>query len=37
MADMITFMMAWGAENGIVFHEPENPAEKRAREAGDAA
>ena len=37
MSDLFEFMQAWGAENGIVFSEPENPAEKRAREAGQAA
>ena len=30
MRDMIEFMLAWGAENGVIFHEPPNPAEVRA-------
>jgi hypothetical protein len=37
MTELIEFIFAWGAEHGVEFHEPENPAEKRAREAGDAA
>ena len=33
MGELIEFIHAWGAENGVIFHEPPNPAEQRAGQA----
>jgi hypothetical protein len=33
MGELLSLIDAWGAENGVVFHEPLNSAEQRAGES----
>ena len=33
MGELLELIAAWGAENGVTFHEPPNPAEQRSGKA----